>query len=96
MAERRTDERAGVWHPLPDRDADRDRDGPALAIAESWGDTIILDLLETLIEGARMAAHQSHRRVENGLIEWLDHTAANGLRIEDSSTDNQTGRSARR
>jgi hypothetical protein len=38
-------------------------------------ETITLDLPEPLLESARAVAAQSHRRIEDVLIEWLDRAA---------------------
>ena len=38
-------------------------------------ETITLDLPEQLVESARAIATQTHRRVEDVLIEWLDRAA---------------------
>lgn len=38
-------------------------------------ETITLDLPESLVESARAVAAQTHRRIEDVLIEWLDRAA---------------------
>jgi hypothetical protein len=39
-------------------------------------ETVTLELPDTLVKSARAIAEQTHRRVEDVLIEWLDRAAA--------------------